>query len=127
VIAALQAYNEIISCFRNPGGSITDIEEYIADLVNDFCNEYEAAMTEWASNYHKVMGKDITSADTLFFNERRIVIGYKYLHDAAKYIHIIVALMKDFPRPNVSIRKAIFLYDAELQRIIEIENEIPEV
>jgi hypothetical protein len=124
---ALQAYNAIIRCFQNPVNDIDNIEEYIGDLVNAIFNEYEPSITEWSSNYDKVNGKDTTSADAFFFNERRIVIGYKFLHEKAKYIHIVAALMKDFPKPNLSIRKAIFLYDASLHKIVQIENETPKV
>lgn len=123
---ALKAFNELIFCLHNRE-NIEDIEGYMAELVSDFHSEYEAHITQWASNYHKIRGRDTTCADTLFFKERRLVIAYKYLHDDARYIHIIAALMKDLPKPNLSIRKAIFLYDADLQKIIQIENEIPEI
>lgn len=126
-IPAIQAFNEIIYCLKNAGENLEDIESYMSDIVNDFVAEYKPYVTEWSSNYHKVTSGETTSADTLFFGERRIVIAYQYLHDDAKYIHIIIALMKDLPKPNLSVRKAIFLYDAELQNIMQVQDELPEL
>lgn len=126
-IPAIQAFNEIIYCLKNAGEEVDNIEDYIADLVNDFVTEYNSHLTEWASNYNKINGGDTTSADTLYFADRRIVIAYQFLFEEAKYIHIVIALMKDNPKPNLSIRKAIFLYDSEFQKIIQVQDEMPEL
>ena len=126
MIPALSAYNDIVACLKNPGDDFSDIENFISEIVNTILEAYEDHITEWASSYRKNMGRDTTSGDTFFFGERRIVIGYNYLHDEAKYIQILVALMKDLPRPDLSIRKVIFVYDADLQKIIQIQDEMPE-
>jgi hypothetical protein len=126
-IPAIEAFNEIVFSLKDPGDDVDNIEEYIVDLINAIFIEFEEHISEWTSNYHNITGRDTTNADTLFFNQRKIVIAYKYLFETARYIHIVVALMKDCLERDLSIRKAIFVYDTELQMIFHVENEIPEV
>lgn len=126
-ILAVQVFNEVIHCLKNSSDECGDLEEFISGLVNSFIYEYKPQVTEWTSNYHKEGEGGTTSADTIFFGDRRIVIAYKYLHEHAQYCQLVVALMKDYPKPNLSIRKAIFLYDAGLQHFIQVQDEMPEL
>ena len=108
-----------------PPEDLVDIEFFLAEAVRDVYYEHTDAITEWVTSFNKVTNGATSRADTLIFQYHRVVVAYNYLIDEANYINIVVAVMKDFPNPNLSIRKALFLYDCKANMILKIDNEIP--
>ena len=117
-------FKEIVRYINDPRAEIEDIEYYLYKMVKDFFCEYEPCIKEWVSSHTKGNFGSINHADSFLFQQHRIVVGYSYLHELGSYVNIRVVVMKDLPTTNLSIRKAMFIYNIQEGKMVQVDNEI---
>lgn len=118
-------FKKIIERILFQNQDLKDLESFLSHAVRSLYYEYIDHIIEWTSSFTKIKDGATTQADTLMFQSHRVVVAYSYPLERANLVNVVVALMKDFPKPNLSIKKALFMYDCRSKTFVKIDTEIP--
>ncbi len=103
---------------------ITNLEAYLHQLAERVYNLHNSDINEWETASRRIKFGHTAHLHTLGFAKHRITVSYNYLYDITSYATVMINLIKDFPKPDLSIRKVLFLYDFKSKRLVQLDNEI---
>lgn len=105
------------------GRQVADVRRFLFELMRSLHQSSTENISEWETVSRRVTNQANTQLHTLTLGKYRLTVTYHYLFDLSSYATILVTVIKDSPRKNVTIRKALFLYDCKMQKILELDNE----
>ena len=108
----------LASCTR-----VADVKRYLYEMVKSLHHTSSGNITQWETVSRRITNQANTHLHTLTFKQHCVTITYHYLFDLSSYATILVAIHKNSPQRQVSVRKALFLYDCKNQRILELDSE----